>query len=249
MCNPSSSRSRGRLFPSSMYTTNAPASPPAGKLDARYLVLIRQIWRRTRATIAQRVPVAPSIPQEIAEMIIAHLTYNKCSLMACSLTCRSWYIASTPHLHYTFVLEYVTRGRRKWPKPLQKTNKLGLLPLVKRLRLRRPLTSAWRISSPPKLFDHNILCQFSGLTNVREFEIEDLDIPTLMPEIQKYFGHFLPRVQSLSLREAKGSNWQIIFFIGLFQSLEDLTLLGIPVDFWKSQPFDDPPLLRCEDGW
>ena len=223
-----------------MDPTNVPVSLLAANPDVRYLVLIRQIWHRSRATIAPRVPVAPSIPQEVVEMIIAHLIYDKPSLIACSLTCRSWYIASAPHLHHTLVLKYAKWGRRAWPKPLQEPSKLGLLPLVNKLQLHWSLTNVWRIGSPPRLFNHNILCQISGLTNVRELDMECLDISALMPELQKYFGHFLPRLQSLSLRVPKGSNRQIIFFIGLFERLEDLTLTGT---FFPCQPFDDPTLI------
>lgn len=46
-----------------------------------------------------------------------------------------------------------------------------------------------------------------------------------MPRIRQYFGHFLPTVQSLSLRAPKGSCRQIIYFIGLLEHLEDLKLL------------------------
>ena len=226
-----------------MYLTNTLPSALTGNPDVRYLVLIRQIWHRGRATVAQRVPVAPSIPLEVVEMIIAHLIYDKYTLMACSLTGRSWYIASVPHLHHTLVIKDNAWGRCAWPKPLQKGNKLGLLPLVKKLRLCRSSTSAWRIGFLPVQFDHDARHQISGLTNIRELDIADLDIPAFMPKIQKYLGHFLPRLQSLSLREPLGSNRQIIFFIGLFQRLEDLTLHGTSGRFWKDMPYNDPALI------
>ena len=63
-----------------------------------------------------------------------------------------------------------------------------------------------------------------------------------MPEIQQYFGHFAPIVRSLALREPKGSRRQIIFFIGLFQHLEDLKLLYKWVDF-QEEPADDLTLV------
>ena len=223
-----------------MYPTNAPASLLAGNPDVRYLVLIRQIWHRSRAAIARR---AQSIPQDIAEIIVACLVHDKHSLIACSLTCRSLYIASTPHLHHTLVLENVKRGRLSWPKPLQEASKLGLLPLVKKLWLRRAFANSQGLHFPEKLFNHEVLCQISGLTNVRVLAIDDLNIPAFMPEIQRYFGHFLPRLPSLSLREARGSNREIIFFIGLFQRLEDLVLQGTPIDFRTDQPFNDPTLI------
>lgn len=54
-------------------------------------------------------------------------------------------------------------------------------------------------------------------------------------------------------REPKGSRRQIIFFIGLFQHLEDLKLLYKWVDFLE-EPADDLTLVPsfvppCEDGW
>ena len=87
---------------------------------------------------------------------------------------------------------------------------------------------------------------FSALTNVRELGIDRLDIPSFMPRIQRYFGHFLPAVQSLSLRTPKGSRRQIVYFIGLFQHLEDLKLLhddmtGPP----EEESADDQTLIPC----
>jgi len=78
--------------------------------------------------------------------------------------------------------------------------------------------------SPPK-FNCRIVRHFFELTNVQELGITYLNIPKFMPRIRRYFRHFLPTVQSLALREPKGSRRQIIYFIGLFQHLEDLKLL------------------------
>lgn len=65
---------------------------------------------------------------------------------------------------------------------------------------------------------------FFALTNVRELGIHCLNIPRLMPKIRRYFGHFLPTVRTFSLRRPVGSSRQIIYFIGLFQHLENLEL-------------------------
>jgi len=82
--------------------------------------------------------------------------------------------------------------------------------------------------------------------------IDRLDIPSFMPSIRQYFGHFLPTVRELSLTSPKGSRRQIIYFIGLFQHLEDLELIhdmlgsqGEPVDDLALFPPFAPPLR----GW
>jgi len=66
-----------------------------------------------------------------------------------------------------------------------------------------------------------------------------------MPRIRRYFGNFLPMVQHLSLSEPWGSCRQVIYFIGPFQHLEDLRLLGSregPVDDLTLIPPFAPPL-------
>jgi len=155
------------------------------------------------------------------------------------LTCYSWYIAAAPHLHNTLVTPlFVVHGIDKpwWPASFRSMHELGLFPLVKKFCFRgsKPLTGVHSFS--PELFDHGILHQFSALKNVRELRIDFLDIPSFMPQIQQYFGHFLPTVRSLGLDSPKGSRRQIIFFIGLFRDLEDLHL-----------PHDNQPSLWQEE--
>ena len=168
---------------------------------------------------------ASELPQEIVEIIIAHLIYDTRSLLACSLTCRSWYIASVPHLHHTFTIrtcQWSRRSKNSWPNSLQNASKLGLLPFVKKLQARG---TQWTIDGLSKSgFDRRTLRQFSALANVQELEVRSLDIPSFLPTIQQYFGHFLPTVRSLALETPKGSHRQIIYFIGLFQHLNDLLL-------------------------
>jgi len=186
-------------------------------------------------------------------MIIAHLTYDTRSLLACSLTCYSWYIATVPHLHDALISpsEFECRiNRFFWPKPLPHMHRLGLLPLVRKLQIReRRNYCPYRFS--PKRLNRRTLHHFLALTGVRELGIDCLDIPSFMPRIQKYFGHLAQTVRSLSLREPKGSDRQIIYFIGLFEHLEDLKLLHDdmnnppergPAEYQELVPLFSPPL-------
>ena len=164
-------------------------------------------------------------------MVIAHLIHDRRGLLSCSLTCHSWYTASAPYIHHTLVVQTVSRCDRPrlvWPKPLQEATKLGLLPLVKKFRIRVGFSDTATFSL--KRFNWGTLRQFSALTNVQELAIDYLDIPSFMPKTRQYFGHFSPTVRSLALRKPKGTSRQIIFFIGLFQHLEDLKLLYDAID-------------------
>ena len=170
-------------------------------------------------------------------MIIAHLIYDTRSLLACSLTCYSWYIASVPHLHHTLTTRprrwYGTRG---WPGPLQNASELGLLPLVKKFK--HYGTDHMNPGFSPKRFNCRLLRQFSALTNVQELAMDDLDIPGFMPMLRRYFGHFLPTVRSLALKGPFGSRRQILYFIGLFERLEDLTLIAGIIDLGEGEQVD-----------
>jgi hypothetical protein len=208
------------------------------------------VWYRIPAWIrrllfpwaSQEVPATLSspftkLPQEVIEMIIAHLIYDTRSLLACSLTCHSWYFASVHHLHRTLVIrpcQWTDEPKLGWPKLPRNASELRFLPFVKNFQLSR-IDRRF----PPGQLNPRILLQFSALTNVRELEIDDLHIHDSLPDIRQYFGHLLPTVRSLTLRAPEGSRRQIIFFIGLFQHLEDLTLLGDPRSRWKAQLADD----------
>ena len=182
---------------------------------------------------------ATRLPLEIVERIIAYLAYDKRSLRACTLTCYSWYIAAVPRLHYTLttILNYWDRSKFQWPNPILHTHVLGLLPLVREFRI---LSNFDEFS--PKLFNRCILRQFSALTNVHDLEIQFLDLPKFMPRINRYFRNFLPTVRSLALEAPKGSRRQIIYFIGLFQHLQDLELFYNNPSSWED-PVGDPTLV------
>jgi len=71
-------------------------------------------------------------------MVIAHLIYDTRSLLACSLTCYSWYIAAVPHLHHTLITSagsWNLNQKFRWPRPLRNAHRLGLLPLVRKFQI------------------------------------------------------------------------------------------------------------------
>jgi hypothetical protein len=133
------------------------------------------------------------------EIVISYFIYDTHTLLACSMTCYSWYIAAVPHLHHSLTTDnrsYSWGKDYRWSKPIHKSYKLGLLPLVKRLRIRQypilPLHSEW--------LGKRTLRYFSAFTNLQELGIDNLQVSTFMPDIQRYFGHFAPTLRFLALR-------------------------------------------------
>jgi len=139
-----------------------------------------RIWHRSRARIrrmcsggatpATRLPPAIGLPMEIVEMVIAHLVYDKHSLLACSLTCYSWYLAAVPHLHHTLTAQTFPWGepwKTMWPKPLLRMQRLGSLPLVKKLHIHEDTYYEELERSYPAEFRWCI-SHLSALTNLQE---------------------------------------------------------------------------------
>ena len=198
-----------------------------------------RVWYRSQAGIQRmvsgrtstKVPATCSsptarLPHEIVQMIIIHLIYNRCSLLACFLVCYSWYIVAVPHLHHTLTITTSLWAKRRhmWPYPLIYMYRLGLLPLVEKLRICEGFPVYLNNLSPQR-FNPCLLYRFCALKYIQELEIQYLDIPMFMPRIRQCFGHFMPTVRSLCLREPKGCHRQILYFIGSFQHLENLKLL------------------------
>jgi len=217
---------------------------------------VKRVWYQTLARIrgtcsrgarpkisATRPPSTTTLPLEVVEIIIAHLTYDISSLSACSLTCSSWYIAVVSRLHQTLTVRTPRWPEKNflWPKPFRHMHKLGLLPLVKKLQIHEGyFPEHWTFA--PNRLDCRTLRHFFALKNVQELEIDNLNIPRFMPRIRRYFKNFLPTVRSLSLRSPLGSRPEILYVVGLFQHLEDLELRYKPCrHFWL--PMEGPALI------
>ena len=158
------------------------------------------------------------------DAIISYLIYDTLTLLACSMTCYSWYIAAVPHLHYSLTTDdwiiLPEDKKHRWPTPLRRSYNLGLLSLVKRFRIRLSFGEFG-----PDRLDKRTLRYFSALTNLQELGIDSLQISSYMPNIRQYFGHLSPTLRFLALRDPKGSCRHILYFIGLFPNLQDLRLV------------------------
>ena len=243
-------------------------------------ILVKRIWYQILAIIRMvysggASPVTPPIrssqntklPLEIVEMITAYLACDIRSLRACTMTCRTWYIAATPHLYHTLAIRTNPwYEKSRWPARLWLMDYHGLLPSVRRFLICGCYDHNVKLS--PMLLSWCTLVPVVSFTSLQELEIEYLDIPSFVPTIrwaERYIlptARFLtlvkpeeswedicilPALRSLILREPKGSCRQIIYFIGLFQHLEDLELMCVTVEPEQADdavfvPLFTPPL-------
>ena len=186
---------------------------------------IKNIFKRDGPeTSASRLLYAGGLPQELVEMIIAHVQLDTQALKACSRTCRSWYIATLPHLHHTLTLR-----PKVWDQahggliPLWKLNKMRLLPFVERLRIGHCYANP---GLPTDIFNARCLAYFSALANIQELGFDRLDLRLFIPQAQPYLGPFMPRLRSLVLVRPDGPSHLPLYLLGLFPNVDDLKLIN-----------------------
>ena len=179
-------------------------------------------------------PCATELPQELVEMILAHLPLDTPTLKACSVACRSLYLATLPHLHHTLICyEENSDSAHEGFTPIRKLGEMQLLPLVKHLQIVQCNTVPWTIPNA------QTLVHFSALTNVQELGLDEVDLPTFTPQAQQYFGHFAPTLRSLALRRPSGTHSQLLGLLGLFHNLDDFKLIS---DIWHMLESDPVPV-------
>jgi hypothetical protein len=160
------------------------------------------------------------LPYEIVEVVIAHTAYDLGVLRACSLTCQSWYIVAVPHLHHTLTLGDNILGIAPGKlKPLSKLHQLGLMPLVKEIRVEQ--TRTWFV---PQALSRRGLRYFSAFATVQTLVLEHLDIFRFIPGVERYFGHFSPTLRSIALLRPFCTPRQPSHFLSLFSNLDDVKI-------------------------
>ena len=155
-------------------------------------------------------------------MIIAHLIYNLCALKACSLTCLSWYIITVPHIHHTITFReksfFITQTRLK---PLSKLHGLGIIPLVREVRVVCSYECRW---FKPQAFSRQDLCYFSAFANVQKLTLDKANISSFIPKVGRYFGQFSATLRSIVLIAPCCTARQLSYFLSLFSNLDDIEI-------------------------
>lgn len=102
--------------------------------------------------------------------------------------------------------------------------RLGLLPLVKKLQFRDGHSSGpWFV---PGIFDSQSLRYLSAFVNLQDLTVDNLDLSGFEVGLEKFFGHFSPTLQSLSLNCPRGPARRLLDFLGLFPKLDDIEIVS-----------------------
>jgi len=161
------------------------------------------------------------------------------------LTCRSWYLVALPHIHHTITLTDKGFGTARCKlKPLPRLHELGLIPLLKEIRVLQS-TVGW---FAPEAFNPVNLFHFSTFANVHTLKIHGLDMDGFMPGIKRYFHQFSPTLRSVSLYYPTCSAPRhLSCFLSLFPNLDDveirqLVTFNSPIPDAELAPFFAPKL-------
>ena len=204
---------------SDLYAARTAATTLSTLVVTAWYRLLNKPSLKTRTTHKSARPFP--LPYDIVEIIIAHLVYNIRAIKACSLTCRSWYTAAAPQLHYALTLmgDKPEIGHRQL-EPLSKIYELDLIHLVKEIRLRQELDEdCWFL---PQSFTSFDLRHFSALVNVHTLKLENLEINRFIPAIELHFGHFSQTLRSITLYDPWCTPRQLSHFLSLFSNLDDI---------------------------
>jgi len=164
------------------------------------------------------------LPCEIVEMIVAYLTHDLDVLKACSLACRSWYIAAVPHIHHTLTLGDDGHDEsRQGLKPLSVLHGFGLASLIKKIQVKQGsvLNEPWFV---PWAFGPDDLRHFSAFANVRTLVFHILEISEFIPGAEQYFGHLSSTIRSIVLVLPRCTPRQLSHFLSLFSNLDNIDI-------------------------
>ena len=208
---------------------------------------IKNLFRKSVLKEISGLQKPGGFSQDLVNEVVSYI-YDIWTLRSCSTACQMMYYAALPRLYYSHETLVMKGSERRiaWPQPLKRSHKLGLLPLVKQFSILHGICTF----GPEQLNGDN-LRYFSALKNLRELSMCRFELAKFMPNVQPYFNHFVPTLQSLSLTEPRGSTRQILYFIGLFPNLQDFELYSF-ASTEKATTADlalIPPSIPPLNGW
>ena len=193
----------------------------ANAVRRRLKAKVKDVVVHRRVRRGPREPLCA--PPEILEMITAYLVYDVPTLKACAMTCFAWYSVATPHMFRTLAFrQWTDDPSRMYFNPLEHFHQFGVLPFVRQIRFERATTVTPWVS--PTMFDSRNMRYLGAMANLQDLAVADLNFFGFPMGLGKYFGHFSPRLRSVSLSGPRGSRRQMLNFLMLFPKLADIKI-------------------------
>ena len=176
----------------------------------------------------------PSLPDDIINEIFSLLDME--DLKSCSLTGKALSCSAKPFIHRTLRLHLIPRagdsslsnliGRWYGFNGLPVLGERGLLQYTHYLSVDFPFNPFFSYGLGP------YTKHLRTLTNLRSLRTRWMDVPSSIPEVERYFGAFLGSLQSLELDIPRGDHNHILHFACQFPNLRDLKLkIGLVFEY------------------
>jgi len=199
-----------------------------------------------------------NLPQELVDEILRYFLDDLDTLKACSLTCKPLFGATRPLIHQRFCLAsrpaWMERSKPKsslfglrWGGPeaferLVDADRSGLLHYTRHLIFKMDAGSV-NPENIPKYHPH-----LRSITNLHSLTLVFFRAHQFIPVFNECFGMFTNTLRHLDIRNAYGTDRQLLYIISQFPLLEDLTIVSpTEVTTHPGPPFPPithSPLLR-----
>jgi len=185
----------------------------------------RKLWfrcKRLNRKIGRALGVTrPSVrlPQELVHQIVGYISDDRPTLFACTHLSRTWCIAARIHLHRDFTV--LDSEGFKAADDLQS---MGMIDLVRKIAVSRQIHQADFLLPETMIRLHTF-------TNLQELDIRYLNVGQPLQWLREHCDILKSTVRTLTLRYPRGSIKQLLSFISLFTSLENLAVDSIDRDF------------------
>ena len=191
------------------------------------------------------------LPPELVDRILQYLSEDLPTLKACSLTCKIMLGSARPLIESWLCLS---------PARKQKLNVRSIKSLLKRSK--KTLDSLERLADMDRrgllLHTRHLVLKMDELSlvpqsllpyipfflyidNLQTLVIDGLDVTAFIPVFNSCLGMFTRSVRSLDIRHIWDSDRQLLWFIGQFPSLEDLSIRSCYALYYFLGP--SPPLI------
>ena len=168
------------------------------------------------------------MPQELVDEILGYLLGDLGTLKACSLTCKPLFGATRPIIHRRVFLVsmpawMVPRARRECPDTFERltdAERSGLLRYVKHLTFKLGDGSFHSVNM------QNHLPHLRAITNLHSLTLVPFRVRSFIPVLNECFGMFGNTLRHLDVRNAYGTEQQLLYIVSQFSQLEDLTIIS-----------------------
>lgn len=211
-------------------------TPTVGAKQASYKLWFncKHVTRKMKRALGVSKAGSVYLPQEIVDCILDYVSEDRPTLLACTHLSHTWCIGARLHLFRTFTVSDSSGFEA-----------INEIQDMKTIYLVRKLVIAQRMSQSDLIIP-KITTRLNTFTHLQDLDIRYLNVGELLAWLPQHCGVLKSTLRTLTLRYPRGSTKQILCFVSLFSSLENLAVDNIEQESASDAvvpfPESSPPL-------